>query len=62
MLGRLQVVFDKRPVDDQLGRFIGKLLLAPLLGLSAHGREVALHAVDADGKTVLQGEVLGVLG
>ena len=40
----------------------GKLLLAPLLRLPAHGFEVALHAVDADRKAVLQGEVLRVFG
>jgi hypothetical protein len=62
MLGRLQIPFDERAIDDEFGGLVCKLLLAPLLRLPAHGLEVALHAVDADGEAVLQREVLGMLG
>jgi len=62
MLRRLQIAFDEGAVDDELRGRRRELLLSPLLRLSAHGLEVALHAVDANRQTILQGEVLRVLG
>jgi hypothetical protein len=61
MLGRLPVAFDEGAVDDQIGGGVGKLLLPPLLGLPPHGLEVALHAVHADGESVMQREFLECL-
>ena len=60
--GHLQPAFDERLVDDELGGNIRELGLFPGLDLEAHALKVPLHLVYADGKRVLQGEVLRVFG
>ena len=62
MYGSVQVAFNERPIDDQLGGRGRQLLIAPLFHLAPHRFEVALHAVHADSQAVLQREVLRVLG
>ena len=61
MAGDFELSLDESPIDSELRGFIGQLACAPSIHLPSHRFEVALHAVNADGKAVLQSEILGVL-
>src|SRR5260370_30397644 len=58
--GYLKFSFDEGSIDDDLRGFVRKLSCVPSFDLPAHRFEVPLHAVDADGKAILQREVLAV--
>ncbi len=58
--GYFKFSLNEGSIDDELRGFIRKLAYAPGFNLPAHRFKVPLHAVDADGKAVLQREVLAV--
>ena len=61
VLRDLQFVLDERLVDDQLRHGRGQLPPLPLFNLALERFEIALDSVHADGKGILDREVLGVL-
>ena len=61
VLRKPQFVLDERLVDDQLRHRGGQLPPLPLFNLAFEGLEVALDSVYADGKRILNREVLGML-
>ena len=60
--GRSNVAFDESLVDDELGRNVRELGIAPTSNLLRHGVEVPLHFRNADVERVEQVEILGMLG
>ena len=62
MFGDLQRAFDEGFVKEEFGGDVGQFALAPGRDLLLHGFEVALHAVDADGDGVDEGEGFGMFG
>ena len=47
MSRRIQLSFDERPVDDELGLLFVDIAVLPGIDLAPHRLEVALHAIDA---------------
>ena len=62
MPGSFELSGDKGSIDDEPRRIVGDLQTAPLFDVLAHGLEVPLHAIHADGQGIQNGKVLGVLG
>ena len=60
--GHVQLVFNEGLVDDDLAGHIRQFGLSPGLHLFSHGLEIPLHAIDAHGDGVQQGERLRMLG
>jgi hypothetical protein len=58
----IQFALDERLVDDHFGGHVGQFGLTPRFDLPAHGLEVTLHPVHADGDRIDKGERLRVLG
>ena len=61
VLRDLQFVLDERLLNDQLRHRGGQLPPLPLFNLALERFEIALDSVHADGKRILDREVLGML-
>ena len=62
MFGNIEFAFDEGFVDEEFGGDVGEFVLAPGVDLVLHRFEVALHAVDADGDGIDEGEGFGMFG
>ena len=62
MFGNFEFAFDEGFVDEEFGGDVGQFVLAPGGDLALHGFEVALHAVNADGDGIEEGEGFGMFG
>jgi len=62
MFGNFEFALDEGFVNEEFGGNVGEFTLAPGRDLLLHGFEASLHAVDADGDGIDEGEGFGVFG